>query len=115
MKFLKLACCSIAITLVSLLSGCNTVTDFEIYGTVKGSVTDYNTGLPIAGATVMLVPGNQTVSTDGGGQFEFVDLDPAQYTLSVQKSTYQANRKIVDVISGETVNTVIQLTKIPTD
>ena len=86
-----------------------------MYGTVKGCVTDYESGLPIVGATVLCIPGNQTVSTDSGGLFEFVGLDPAQYTISVQKSTYQANRKIVDVISGETVNTVIQLTKIPTE
>ena len=49
------------------------------------------------------------------GGFEFIDLDSGQYTLSIQKSGYQANRKIVDVITGETVNTAISLSVIPSE
>ena len=98
-----------------ILSGCSPVTDYEIYGSIKGTVVDYDTGMPISGASIMIVPGNQTVMSDANGGFEFIDLDSGQYTLSIQKSGYQANRKIVDVITGETVNTAISLSVIPSE
>lgn len=98
-----------------ILPGCSPVTDYEIYGSIKGTVVDYDTGMAIAGANIMIVPGNQTVMSDVNGSFEFLDLDSGQYTLSIQKSGYQANRKIVDVITGETVNTAISLSVIPSE
>lgn len=111
-RFLGIVCFTMCL---SLWNGCSPVTDYEIYGNIKGVVTDYDTGDLIKGASVMIVPGNQTVTTDESGAFEFLDLDAAQYTLSVQKSGYQANRKIVNVLTGETVSTAIILTKIPTE
>lgn len=93
---------------------CSPVTEYNIYGNIKGVVTDYDTNQSIEGASIMIIPGNQTIMSGAEGEFEFVDLDSGQYTLSVQKSGYQANRKIVEVVSGETIQTQIPLTKIPT-
>lgn len=108
---------TLLILLISVFvnSGCDPVTEYSVYGTIKGIVTDYDTGMPILGASIMIVPGNQTVMSDLNGSFEFLDLDSGQYTLSIQKSGYQANRKIVDVITGETVNTAISLSVIPSE
>lgn len=108
---------TLLILLISVLvnSGCDPVTEYSVYGTIKGTVVDYDTGMPISGANIMIVPGNQTVMSDVNGSFEFLDLDSGQYTLSIQKSGYQANRKIVDVITGETVNTAISLSVIPSE
>lgn len=94
---------------------CSPVTEYNIYGNIKGVVTDYDTNQLIEGASIMIIPGNQTIMSGAEGEFEFVDLDSGQYTLSVQKSGYQANRKIVNVLTGETVSTAITLTKIPTE
>lgn len=105
----------IGLGLSMILSGCSPVSDYEMYGSIKGTVVDYDTGVAITGASIMIVPGNQTVMSDANGSFEFLDLDSGQYTLSIQKSGYQANRKIVDVITGETVNTAISLSVIPSE
>lgn len=108
---------TLLILLISVLvnSGCDPVTEYSVYGTIKGIVTDYDTGMPISGASIMIVPGNQTIMSGAEGEFEFIDLDSGQYTLSIQKNGYQANRKIVNVLTGETVSTAITLTKIPTE
>ena len=50
--------------------------------------------------------------TDEDGTFVFDELDPGQYTLSVQKEGYYVDRKSVTAISGETVQTDILLRKI---
>lgn len=115
MKFLKLTGCFFAFTLLLSIHGCNPVTEYDVYGTIKGTVTDYDTGMAISGASIMIVPGNQTIMSDVNGGFEFIDLDSGQYTLSIQKSGYQANRKIVDVITGETIQTLVTLIKIPSN
>lgn len=108
---------TLLILLISVLvnSGCDPVTEYSVYGTIKGTVVDYDTGMAISGASIMIVPGNQTVMSDANGSFEFLDLDSGQYTLSIQKSGYQANRKIVDVITGESIQALVTLTKIPTN
>lgn len=94
-------------------SGCAASDDWEIYATVHGTVTDYQTGEALSNAGVVLSPTNQTKQTGPDGAFRFEDLDAQQYTITVQKSGYQVNRKIVTAISGESVEAHIQLTKIP--
>lgn len=113
MPFLKFKRCLLAGVSLFLAVSCNPIEDVDFFADIQGTVTEYATGNPIAGATVMLIPGNQTVQTDINGLFEFNDLDPKQYTLSVQKNGYQTNRKNVNAISGEVITTVITLTIIP--
>lgn len=98
---------------LTFMSGCGGNDDYELYSTIKGYVSDYETGVPIDGATVTLSPSGLTSMTDGAGNFTFSNLDSRQYTLTVQKTGYQPNRKEVHAISGEEVNVVISLTKIP--
>ncbi len=87
--------------------------DYDIFSGIYGVVTDYETGAPIAGASVVLSPSVKTILTAADGSFSYEDLDAQQYTLTVQKAGYQPNRKIVTAVSGEHVETNIQLTKIP--
>ena len=94
-------------------AACNPIGDYDFFSTVQGVVSDYHTGEPVPGATIMIMPGSQTAMTDQDGRFEFADLDPKQYTLTVQKDGYQTNRKIVDAVSGETVQAVITLNRVP--
>lgn len=92
-------------------SSCNTVTDYKVFSTVYGIVTDSADGEPVSGASVMLLPGSKTQLTGQDGNFQFENLDAKQYTISVQKTGYQTNRKIVTAISGEDIQVSIQLIK----
>ncbi|MDR0981749.1 MAG: carboxypeptidase-like regulatory domain-containing protein [Culturomica sp.] len=76
-------------------------TEHEQFSTIYGVVTDYDTSEPISGATVVLSPGGKTQTTGLDGSFEFVNLDPKQYTLTVQKSGYQTNNKSVKAVVDE--------------
>ncbi len=112
--FPKLFTILLSATLLTAFSSCSNE-DYDLFSSISGKVVDAETSEAISGAAVMLVPGNQTVQTDASGNFQFGNLEARQYTLSIQKSGYQANRKIVDAVSGETVTVFVQLEKIPTE
>lgn len=92
---------------------CSSENDYEIFSTINGTVTDYETGVPLANVSILISPGEITKTTDGNGNFSFDNLEAQQYNLTAQKSGYQPNRKNVTAISGETVTIQIPMTKIP--
>lgn len=94
-----------------LFSGCKGY-EYEIWSTITGAVTDGLTGAPLPAVSVMLMPGSHTLQTGADGQFEFTNLEEGQYTISVQKNGYYANRKTVRAISGEITKAAIQMTPI---
>lgn len=98
--------------LLSFVS-CGGKDTIDIYGKISGKVTDVSTGEPLAAAQVTLIPSANTIQTSAEGVFAFSCLDEGQYTVSVQKTGYQANRKNVTVISGETTEVVVPLSVIP--
>ena len=61
-------------------------------GTLRGRVVDAITHAPIANAAVTASSAaqNVTATTDGGGNFAFISLVPDTYTVSVQKTGYDA-------------------------
>lgn len=93
-----------------LFCGCSNNDDYEIYATIHGRVTDFESGAPIANAIVTLSPSSLTQQTNGEGGFTFSNLDAGTYTLTVQKAGYQPNRKTVTAISGESMEVNIPLT-----
>lgn len=102
----------ILFSLISLsFSGCNTY-EYDFYGNISGTVTDYEDNSPIEGASVLLMPGSASFQTQSDGSFSFADLEEGQYTLSVQKDGYQSNRKNIRVVSGENIETTIQIRRI---
>ena len=105
-----LLCC------ICLLGGmcvaCSDDDDFEIYSTLYGVVTDYTTGEPVEGATLTLSPSSYTQKSDAAGAYRFEKLDAQQYTITVQKTGYQPNRKTITAVSGEEMEINIPLTKI---
>lgn len=109
----KLSLCLGLFVSILFLSSCSDKEAVDIYGTINGKVTDTSTGEPLNAAVVTLVPGSATIQTTTDGTFSFSGLEEGQYTVSVQKDGYQANRKNVTVISGEETNIVITLTTIP--
>ena len=97
---------------ILFLSGCSSY-QYDIFGSVSGTVTDASSGNPLGAAIVTLVPGAATVQTTADGDFQFDNLEEGQYTISAQKDGYQANRKNITIVSTEVTNVVITLSKIP--
>jgi hypothetical protein len=100
----------IALLYVAAYSGC-AKDEQSIYATLYGVVTDNDTAEPIGGASVVLSPGGKTKTTGADGTFEFADLDAQQYTITVQKTGYQTNRKTVTAVAAEKTEANIPLTK----
>lgn len=105
--FMICSCCT-----ALLCSGCSEDDDYEIYATLHGIVTDYETGTPLSNASVVLSPSSHTVQTGTDGRFTFNNLDAQPYTITVQKAGYQPNRKTVTTISGESMEVNIPMNKI---
>jgi hypothetical protein len=91
-------------------SGC-TKTERNLCAPLHGLVPDNAPNEPISGANVVLSPGGKTKTTGDDGRYEFTDLDPAQYTVTVQKTGYATNRKTVTAVIGEDTEANIPLTK----
>ena len=83
--------------------------DVDTMGTISGTVVELNTGDPIQNATVTLSPSGKNTYTGSDGAFEFLDLDARQYTLTVQKTGYETNRKTVTTVAGDVVHVDLTL------
>lgn len=98
--------------LLCFTTSCNDgLTDYNVFCTISGTVIDVDTGEPVPQATVTLSPSGKNTYTGTDGHFEFLDLDALQYTVTVQKSGYQTNRKTVTTIAGGTVDVSLTLKK----
>lgn len=97
-------------TLLALitLTACNPIT-YDVFATLSGTVVDADTMEPIDGVSVLLSPSGKNKLTGSDGHFEFANLDAIQYTITVQKSGYCTNRKLVNAIAGETTATTITM------
>ncbi|MCL2649470.1 MAG: carboxypeptidase-like regulatory domain-containing protein [Candidatus Azobacteroides sp.] len=107
----KVALAFSCIMMMILLSGCPPDPCKEKpFATIYGIVSDNEIGDPIGVATVVLSPGGKTTVSGSDGRYEFNELDAQQYTITVQKSGYQTNRKTVTAITCESVQADIPLT-----
>ena len=98
MKKIKyILCIVVAITYISCSSS-----EYDFFTSIHGTVIDETTTVPVEGVLVSLSPGGLSKTTDAAGYFEFTDLESGQYTITVQKNGYQANRKTVNTVAGET-------------
>lgn len=75
-----------------LVLSCNP-TVYESFGDLEGTVLDEETNKPIKYVYVMLSPGGKNMTTGADGKFSFVDLDPQQYTVTVQKTVIPPTEK----------------------
>lgn len=98
---------------VVLFAGCGSSYQYNIFGSISGVITDAADGNPLENVSVTLIPGANSVLTGSDGRYEFTNLEEGQYTISAQKNGYQANRKNITVVSGESMNASITLAKIP--
>lgn len=92
-------------------TSCSDDIDYNVLGGISGEVIDLDTGNPIQQATVTLSPSGMNTYTGDDGTFEFVDLDERQYTVTVQKTGYSANRKTVTIVAGRVIPIKLTLKK----
>lgn len=102
---------TVLMTLI-FFSGCRGKNEYSYFSEIHGAVYDMSTGEQIPNASVVLIPGSRAVRTDQSGSYIFEDLDPGQYTVTVQKEGYYADRRSVEAISGESVRVDVPLRKI---
>lgn len=71
-------------------------------GTISGTVTDANTGNPIAGASVSTQPTTLLVTTDAQGRFSISNVTPGSYTVTASASGYFDESANITVTAGQT-------------
>lgn len=103
----RLSMCAVLLALLAMV-GCEPVT-YDVFATVCGTVVNSDTMEPLEGVSVILSPSGKNTVTTADGRFEFAELDAVQYTITVQKSGYSTNRKLVNAIAGETAETTITM------
>ena len=106
--FALIACVMLLCFTTSCESG---LVDYDVYGSISGTVIELDTGEPVQQATVTLSPSGKNTYTGYDGTFNFVDLDARQYTVTVQKTGYITNRKTVTIIAGGNVDISLTLQK----
>ena len=106
-----LATLVLGLALLGMATSC-TPTQYDIYSNIAGTVIDVDNGEPIAQATVTLSPGGLNTYTGSDGHFDFTEIESQQYTLTVQKTGYESNRKTITAPAGETVNISLTMKKL---
>lgn len=96
----------LGVTLLAAV-GCGTRTTLR--GSIVGTVVDSQTGIGIAGASVMTSPSTSTVLTDVNGNFTINDVQPGVYTVTAHANDYNSNSVTVTIDSGLTATTNIVL------
>lgn len=93
-----------------LFTGCEQrIIDTSI--AIFGTVVDADTSAPLQGALLTLMPSSKNRYTGSLGTYEFEDLEPRQYTITVQMSGYRTDRKTVNLVSGEREEVTFALRK----
>lgn len=81
-------------------------------GGVMGVITDYaNANAPIAGATVTLASTGESKTTGSDGRYEFTELTPGVYTITVSANDYEGAKKDVNIEAAKTATCDFQLQK----
>lgn len=94
---------------LSLLTAVGCGTKSTLRGTIVGTVVDSQTGIGIAGATVMSSPVTSSVITDINGNFSIPDIEPGVYTITAHGTDFNSNSLTVSVDSGLTATAHIVL------
>jgi len=98
------------LTLLIVICSCSedTIEDLGI-GKVTGTVIEDNTGNPISDAKVTVVSSNVSLLTDANGNFVMDNVTIGQQSISVEKDSYLTSFESVNVISGGTVNIIVEM------
>lgn len=100
----------IAFFTTTIINSCTPET-FDSFGNIAGTVIDIDTCEPLNQAYITLTPTSKNIYSGMNGQFEFKELEAGQYTVQSQKTGYQTDRTIVNVVAGETVSVSLVMKK----
>ena len=102
---------NIILCMAALLCFSNCTKDEEVMtGTIAGLVSDMtNANTAIAGATVTLSPTGLSKTTGSDGRYEFTEIEPGTYTVSIKADNYQEDSKSVSVYAGQVATADFQL------
>ncbi|WP_162946563.1 TonB-dependent receptor [Chitinophaga barathri] len=78
----------------------------QVTGTLRGRVVDFETSMPLPGATVVLQPGNKGMVTDEKGYYQFAALPAATYQLKATFIGYQDHIQTVKITEKELVTDI---------
>jgi len=79
--------------------------------TIAGQVTDSQTRLPIAAASVSVSPGGQSALSDTNGNFS-LSVSPGTYIVTAKATGYSSASQTVTVNGGQRANVVFRLVSI---
>lgn len=82
-------------------------------GSISGTTIDAQTGMPIAGASITIPVLSRAVLSDEGGHFLHSTLEPGSYVVQVHAVGYIPSAKAFDLMTGQSVTHVFQLTTVP--
>jgi hypothetical protein len=94
---------------MALLTAVGCGTRSSLRGSIVGTVIDSQTGVGVAGASVLTSPSTTTVLTDINGNFSIPDVQPGVYTVTANATDYNSNSLTVTVDSGMTATTHLTL------
>src|SRR5262245_47606223 len=77
--------------------------------TLRGTVADAKTSTPVADAQVTIVELARSIRTDAEGKFEFRDVTPGKYTLTVSTIGYIFVRRPAEVSTKASLDLTIPL------
>jgi outer membrane receptor protein involved in Fe transport len=76
---------------------------------IKGVVTDFKTGEPMTGATVMIKETSKVQYVQLDGKFSFKNIKPGSYSLEITFTNYKTIEKPVSVIANKVSTLQVQL------
>lgn len=78
-------------------------------GTIEGYITDAQTGKPVVGAGVVVLPGRQGSSTNEQGHYRISNIPAGQYTLATSHLNFEKKEVRFSIALGETRRIDLQL------
>lgn len=101
---------AVAAVIMLLATSCKKES-YNTFATISGTVVEMGNGEPIGNALLTLMPGNINTYTGSDGTFQFNDVEAQQYTLTAQKTGYNANRKTINAEAGQTLTVSLTMEK----
>lgn len=81
----------------------------ERFGSLAGTVVDFETGQPIAGAGVTTSPATDAIVTDTEGAFTIPDALTGSYTITATRNGYDPNTTTISVREGRAARATLFL------
>ena len=99
----------LGLLLAATLAGGKATVQAQSRTTIRGTVVNAQTSAPVADAKVTLAEAHMTVKTSQDGRFEFAQVAPRTYTLTVSTIGFIFVRRQVDASANQDIDITIPL------